>query len=213
MIPGVIANDFVAIAAYSIWDVGSISGSISVYDHDLSAIGGAFNLSNQFVVAFVGKTVGDQNYFEVEIEAVTNQFDCIGFIATSHISGGVSSGLGPAYGFAYNPFNGIFYVSQSNSGTVGTAGPGANVGIALDFVNNNFWARINGGNWNGSALADPATNTGGFSLSFVIPSTYGQFQPIAAIGNSGDAFRANFGASPFAHPVPSGFTSGWSGFY
>jgi hypothetical protein len=98
----------------------------------------------------------------------------------------------------------------SNNAIVGavsvTLATGQVVSIAVDLVNLTFWARINGGNWNNSGAANPATNTGGISLSgagFSGQSAY----PFFASFLSGSAVVANFGATAFAYPVPSGFSS------
>lgn len=56
-----------------------------------------------------------------------------------------------------------------NGATVASAGvtaaPGDLIDLALDMVNKSIWVRVNGGNWNNSGTANPATNTGGISVS------------------------------------------------
>lgn len=65
--------------------------------------------------------------------------------------------------------------------------------------------RKNGGLWNGSPSADPVTNVGGVDLSVLSGDLM-----FPACQGSGDAgFFMNFGASPFAYGVPSGYTAGW----
>jgi hypothetical protein len=69
-----------------------------------------------------------------------------------------------------------------------------------------LWARPNGGQWNGSGTADPATNVGGLDISqFARCGVY----PFAAMGASGDSCTFNFGPSGFTGTVPSGFSAGW----
>ena len=69
-----------------------------------------------------------------------------------------------------------------------------------------IWFAINGGNWNGSAGADPATGAGGVSLSFVSGLTlFGA--AIVNGGATGDNVTVNFGGSAFAHAIPAGFAA------
>jgi hypothetical protein len=80
--------------------------------------------------------------------------------------------------------------------------------FAIDLTNAKFHVRKNGGNWNGNATHDPATNVGGFNISALFP-TNAAFA-YAAMPNSNNAdtllsFRTNFGASNFAFSVPSNF--------
>lgn len=75
--------------------------------------------------------------------------------------------------------------------------------FAIDIDNALLWCRTNGGNWNNSGAANPATGTGGISISGMIGS-----KPWFAIGESlaaPDVVTANFGRSPFAQAAPTGF--------
>lgn len=66
-----------------------------------------------------------------------------------------------------------------------------------------IWFRQNNGNWNNSGTANPTTNTGGYPLTGLQSAMI----PFGIADNNGITF--NFGASSFAHTVPSGFVSGW----
>lgn len=77
--------------------------------------------------------------------------------------------------------------------------------IAVDLGAKKSWFRKNGGNWNASALNDPATAVGGITFG---PS--GPYYANAAGSAVGTQFTANFGASAFSFTTPSGFTS-WNG--
>ncbi len=75
----------------------------------------------------------------------------------------------------------------------GEAGDVYAQGDVLDFAVNMdaqlWWYRVNGGNWNANALADPATDTGGFSL-------HGLTSPLRIATDLSDAFAtANFAPS------------------
>jgi hypothetical protein len=65
-----------------------------------------------------------------------------------------------------------------------------------------FWVAKNGGQWNGSPTANPATNVGGISLAPISGSTVFP----TAQGTGDGHVLANFGASSFAFTPPSGFS-------
>ena len=89
--------------------------------------------------------------------------------------------------------------------------------IAVDLTARLGWLCRNGGNWNNSGTANPATGTGGLTLQAA-----SAFAPIVFFGGGsqvvGDAFTANFGATAYAQTPPSGFgnwpvaTGAWTPF-
>lgn len=78
---------------------------------------------------------------------------------------------------------------------------GNTICIAVDLTNGKFWARVNGGNWNNSGTANPATNTLGVAV------TAGTYFPALSLFDAGGAVTANFGATAFAQTIPSGFSA------
>jgi F5/8 type C domain len=102
---------------------------------------------------------------------------------------------------------GIVYSDGVSSGlNIGTLTTGSVVCIAIDCSARLIWCRLGAaGNWNGSGTANPATGTGGVSISL------GGSVPVyaAMVGYNGDAVTANFGGSAFTGAVPSGFTAGF----
>jgi hypothetical protein len=76
--------------------------------------------------------------------------------------------------------------------------------FAVDLGSKRIWFRTNAGNWNNNPASDPATNAGGIDISALVGGPYYAF---GQGGNSGqeDSLTANFGKSPYAHSVPSGF--------
>jgi SPRY domain-containing protein len=101
----------------------------------------------------------------------------------------------------------IFSNNTTNSNSVGMPVDNDLIGVAIDLDNRRGWFRRNGGNWNGNATNNPATNTGGVPIQSAV-----SFAPAVAFGSShatGDRFTANFGGTAFSGAVPSGFTSGW----
>lgn len=98
----------------------------------------------------------------------------------------------------------------SVGGLGGSIANGTIIGIALDLTNGQIWFRRSpSGNWNNSGTANPATNTGGFSISSIVGT--GLFAYIAA-GSVSETYTANFGATTFSGAVPSGFNSGLGAF-
>jgi len=84
----------------------------------------------------------------------------------------------------------------------------AAVGGAVDLDNRKIWFRLApSGNWNASGTANPATNTGGYTIPAGTMVPFVTFGGTA--GTAGHALTANFGASVFSGAVPAGFTSGW----
>ena len=77
------------------------------------------------------------------------------------------------------------------------------IGVALDLDNNKIWFSKNG-NWQASGNPSDGTNEA-FSLS---PAAY---FPMTSLGYTGDKDTVNFGASAFAHTVPTGFVGVSSG--
>lgn len=130
-------------------------------------------------------------------------------------AGGLS-GVGIASNFPYGTDylgvnnQGIGYFGDSNVytnnagvATWATFGDGDTVQFAYDRTNNRLWARVNGGNWNNSGTANPATNTGGFNVAAitgtnVYPAYYSEVGGAAVI----------LGATAAAQgTIPSGFTA------
>ena len=109
--------------------------------------------------------------------------------------------------------NGFIYSnSVAQSYNLGVSNGGDVYSCAVDFDRLLFWVKLNSGNWNNEALADPAGGTFGISMS----SYAGQpMSPLIGFGAPGNSSSFNFGQSSFvdrygvAVPVPSGFTAGW----
>lgn len=106
--------------------------------------------------------------------------------------------------------NGDIVLNGTDSGiSINSGNPLANnslVCCAVDIGGQLVWFRLGAaGAWNGSGTANPATGTGGFSISALSGSLY----PLMYGGNL-DKVTANFGGGAFTGVVPSGFTAGWT---
>jgi len=102
--------------------------------------------------------------------------------------------------------NGAIWNNNANSGiNIGAVSAGNVICCAVDLDAKLIWFRLNNGNWNGSGTANPATGTGGVSISWLSSAAFVR----ASTQSASTTCTANFGASTFAFSVPSGFTSGW----
>jgi hypothetical protein len=80
------------------------------------------------------------------------------------------------------------------------------IDMAVDTDNLNIWIRVDGGDWNGSAVANPTTNTGGVSISTITGGF--PFYPAVNLGvfnTTPDTVAYSFKPTS-TYSVPSGFT-------
>jgi hypothetical protein len=75
------------------------------------------------------------------------------------------------------------------------------VGMAIDIGAKLGWWRVNGGNWNASGAANPATGAGGYDLSGITGDLYffGESQ------SNVTSVALNTGAASYSQTPPSGF--------
>lgn len=129
-------------------------------------------------------------------------------------SGGVAIGIGnssqPLNATSLGPSGGNsigFYANAAvvyNGGEVATYGSYIATNVvdeAVDFTNKTIWFRINGGNWNNSGVANPATNTGGQTISSTTCPCYAESLEF----QQNDNMTANFGGSSYVYSAPVGF--------
>lgn len=147
----------------------------------------------------------------------------IGNSATTFANFGTALGVVPGYATGGA---GIF---QAQDGTIwingveqtnwsGVSLYRANIGVAIDLVNELIWFRVNGGHWNGIAGANPANGvasprppangpqagSGGYDISSL---TGGAIYLIAEIVGAYDKVAMNAGASAFSYGAPVGFSA------
>jgi len=102
---------------------------------------------------------------------------------------------------SYNA-GGTVNLNGSSLGSIGSYTTGDVTGIAYDSVNSKIWFRKNGGNWDNNGTHNPATNTGGYSISAITGADF----PYVNVNTNGSASTVNFGATAFVTAPPSGFT-------
>ncbi|SRR5665213_122066 len=139
-------------------------------------------------------------YFEINLSSAG---------ASSDTSAGIAQLSATYAGLGNDALNGAvvftsgnLWINGSNTGSVGAVTPTCEFAVDLD--NHLIWARANGGNWNDSGTADPATATGGRTIQTA------SFVPVVVQnGSPATFFTANFGATSFVGTPPAGFTAGW----
>lgn len=110
---------------------------------------------------------------------------------------------------------GTIFSNDANTGlSIGAVTDGDVVGVAVDLDNNKVWFRKGAaGNWNGQVIGsqNPATNTGGASISSYSAKTLGPMLGFTAFNSQRFIYNSNghSGVNPFIGTPPSGFTSGW----
>jgi hypothetical protein len=94
------------------------------------------------------------------------------------------------------------FLNNVNIATVAAYGVGDVLCDAVDLGALLIWFRTNGGLWNNSGTANPATGAGGISIASLAG---GPYLPSASMDTTIDIMTANFGATAYAQSVPSGF--------
>jgi hypothetical protein len=80
------------------------------------------------------------------------------------------------------------------------------ISFAVDFDNRMIWCRLNNGNWNNNASANPATNVGGLPLPTLASGTiFEAFFMGCDTGYTGEQTTVRANPSTFTQSVPSGF--------
>lgn len=159
------------------------------------------------VASVDGKTTG-KYYVEVTIGGTTFASNT-GLGINTLSPSWASSPAATNASYTYFTTGNIWYNGAFTSFTLGAVVAGNVIGIAVDLDNNKVWYRKGAGNWNGNATHNPATNTGGISLSTVAAAGRYWFLSAVADANSTASYALNAGDTAFTQTVPSGFTAGW----
>jgi hypothetical protein len=148
-------------------------------------------------------------YFEVGITAVgSSENDHVGISEDNVAVFGAAPGV-TSYGYSYNVWHGQLFYNNSQVQTGDGATTGNTLGVAVDLTNQLIWFYSNksGANrWNASGTANPATGTGGWSISSLSGAVFPSFS--AYEHDSSASYVANFnGIATFVFAVPSGFAT------
>lgn len=187
-----------SVSAATTWNPADTSANMTLSNGNLTATSTNFSVGTR---AAAGLNSG-KSYFEVTMANGASTADGIGIgLASASLAATLpvgTAGVAP---------NSIFVNGVSVLAFPGITN-GSIIGIAVDLTAQLIWFRIApSGNWNNSGTANPATGTGGVSISSI---SSGALYPIYQVGAAtGHSATANFGASAFSGAVPSGFISGW----
>lgn len=167
--------------------------------------------SSLWSAAYTGDAVTTGKfYFEAVITNVGGGWNAIGFCDYAAASNTAYLGA-DTHACSFWPGQGQMHAGgvNENAYNPGSCSNGDTISVAVDVGAALFWVRINGGNWNGSGTANPATGAGGCPMNLsgndpgIMPACSFQSSDTSA------EFTFNFGAASFAYSVPAGFTSGW----
>ncbi len=150
------------------------------------------------------KTTG-KFYFEVTMTNVHGAFDCVGVLVAAGtyanlVTGSINCSC------CYRNTGAIYSGNISSGKTLGAIAVGDVIGVAIDLTARRGWFRKNGGLWNGLALTseNPNTGTGGVVMAATVANA-----PAVGFGGTGtaagDNMTANFGATAYNVPAPTGF--------
>jgi hypothetical protein len=98
--------------------------------------------------------------------------------------------------------DGNVYINGGVGTTIQTYANGDTVCVAFDPTAELIWFRTNGGNWNNSGTANPATGTEGIDFSSLAA---GPWFAMGGLNVNLHTWTVNFGATAYAQTAPSGF--------
>lgn len=176
------------------------------------------SLSNgNLTVTGVGSSGGVRSTTSKAASSGKFQFECTIVNQRSGSSGvGIALSTATFAGLASNAANGVIaylefgtgaiWVNGSASGsTIGNAANGDILTVCVDTTAKLFWVQRNGGNWNGSPTAIPATGTGGLSFSALAGPYF--VAGLVTQPASASVTTANFGATAFNQALQLGFAA------
>lgn len=181
------------------WDASKKHATITLSGGNLTATSGGGG-SFPAVLAVSGQSSG-KRYFECAVTTGVTAFCGIGIGTASANTDSYPGGDTQSAGVIGD---GSFNLNNSFSPSISAWASGDVVSIAVDLDANLFWARTNGGNWNNSGAANPATGAGGISIAGLAAGTK---YPMANLRSNGDTAVGNFNTGTATQSVPSGFSN------
>lgn len=186
---------FTPLAGATTWNPSDKSASITLSNGNLTATG----TSSTGGVRAVQSRSSGLYYWEVTINVGAGGSCSLGAIGTADSLTGIS----PASGWNLRGGNGTLVTPAGNVGTAGSYTTGDVIMFAVDLASKLVYIGKNG-SW--LASTDPNAQTGGINYGGSSATLKPWYAPEA---NTAQA-TANFGATPFAYPVPAGFTAGFA---
>ncbi len=186
------------------WNPADKSASVTLSNGNFTATG---TTSSDVGVRSTTSKTSTKDYMEFTFSGtvISNADNGVGIITSGQSLTGVGSAAANAFICFMQPQGALWFNGSTLSTPVGAIGLSDIVCMAIDRSNQRGWMRKNGGNWNGDASADPATNVLGADLSAVFSGATPDFA-LCCTASSNYSTIANFGARPFAFAVPAGFS-------
>lgn len=191
------------IATTTTWNSADKAASITLSGGDLTATKASSDNTFSCVRSIGSRSTG-KYYVEFTGTFSSNSTEIQVGIATSS-AGVLSTYLGDTTQSLGVDYNGGAYINDALLGSGLPVSSGGVRCLAIDLDNMKVWARANGGNWNNGAIGvqNPATNTGGYSLSTLAAAPY--YLAAGVYRTSNHVIVLNCGASAYAFTAPSGF--------
>jgi hypothetical protein len=162
--------------------------------------------TNEAVRSTLGATAG-KLYFEITWNvAPTGANTGCGVAYAGAVLGGALNSSASGGLITYGTNGNIWYNGFNTGLTLGAFALGNTTCVAIDLPNMRGYLRKGAGLWNGTAGADPASNTGGIDILAVFAAN-AVFAAVTANMLANPLATVNFGATAFAQTVPSGFAS------
>jgi hypothetical protein len=182
---------------------GTPSAGIVMSNGNLTAVHGTSN--NNVGVDSTAYLSAGKFYFEckAEVNIQDNQSFGVKLLGKAYFE--IQAGAYGAHLFIGSGTN-VYSDGVNRSISFGAATVGDIYSMAVDLTARLAWFRKNGGNWNNSGTANPATGAGGV----VLATAAGQYAPYVRFTSSLSSdhrYTVNFGQTSYAYAAPSGFTN------
>lgn len=195
-----------AAAVTGAFDPAQITSHVTLSGNNNTATAGASVASGDGARAVRNNAAG-KYYCEFTLTAYVGGASQVGCgIVRSTFTMGANFVGGTTDSYAFFAGDGNFYTNGVTDSGIATYTTNDVICMAVDLDNTRIWFRINGGNWNNSATADPATNTEGRAI---LAAGGNPYYPAVDFESSTatSAWTLNVGGSAYARTPPSGFVN------
>lgn len=191
-------SQFTGLITPTTWNPSDKTASVTLSNNNLTASTTASPGAGRGIAGFSS----GKYYWEAVYTTVVQFNGGVGLSPAGALPSGMDSSGSMGVGGSYH-----IYINGADYLGIALAGSGNLVCFAVDLGAQLFWSRLGAsGNWNNSGTANPATGTGGISISALSRPLFPMF---AVTSGASQNLTANFGASSFTGTVPSGFAAGW----
>jgi hypothetical protein len=194
------------------WNSADKGAEVDLSNNDLTVTRRG-SYTNAYNTARSTVSVDGKTYYEVVVDsgfADSGDYALgIGFADSTFSLSGSGDYLGNAGSTsvaAWSPYDDIYFNTGVtvawNASPTNVLAPGDVISIAYDRTAKLFWARLNTGYWNNDVGADPATGTGGLSVT-ALPTTV--YAAICIKNGGSGVVTARFDSADWDYAAPSGF--------